>query len=60
MAARTTFDKIATRYLHDPAFHALVTSLQHELIVKQVRARDLRQAVRFAIVMARVTRKQVA
>lgn len=55
----TPFEKIADRYLHDAKFHALVTLLRQEIDAKRISKRDLKQAVRFAIVLAESERKSV-
>ncbi|HXO84678.1 MAG TPA: hypothetical protein VN803_04050 [Gemmatimonadales bacterium] len=45
------FERIAHRYLHDARFHVMVSRFRHFLASRQGSPRDLRDAVRLAIVM---------
>jgi hypothetical protein len=56
----TKFDAIAHRYLHDARFHALVVRFSQALADGDVTTKDLRDALRLAIVFAQLDREQRA
>jgi len=54
--SKTPFDQIATRYVTDPVFNTLVKRLVREMSKDEdgcaFTERDMKQALRFALVMA--------